>query len=397
MKIGLSKKKKIILVVLSCIIVVLIGGWWFFSVRIYNDNFNKRFESYEPLVFRVEDFEGLQRTRYEFPSDKGQLLTGYIYGTGIDPKGILVMAHGFGSGHNSYMDCANYFAQRGYCVFAYDATGNDESEGDGVGGIPQGVIDLDHAISFVEKSGYFPDLPIVLFGHSWGAYSACSVLTYHPEIKAVIECSGCNHPSDLFEVGGKEQAGSLIYTMIPFIKLHERIQFGQFASNTAMDGFAKSGAAIMIVHSEDDSVVPIEYGYDLFYEEYANDPRFVFIRLENKGHSYVYDDMTYIDELNAGFVDWLKTLDYDYQAAEYSERFAADKADYLNDHLDRARWCNKLDKELFDRFLAFYDDHILLDTKTKGEFSVFNTAIKNRIVNYAGPAANLISRRRLFR
>ena len=58
------------------------------------------------------------------------------------------------------MDCANYFAQHGYYVFAYDATGNDDSEGEGVGGFPQGVVDLDHAISFVEKSGNFPDLPI---------------------------------------------------------------------------------------------------------------------------------------------------------------------------------------------------------------------------------------------
>jgi hypothetical protein len=62
------------------------------------------------------------------------------------------------------MDCANYFAQNGYYVFAYDATGTDESEGNGVGGLPQGVIDLDYAISFVEESKEIPDLPIVLFG-----------------------------------------------------------------------------------------------------------------------------------------------------------------------------------------------------------------------------------------
>ncbi|WP_029409348.1 alpha/beta hydrolase, partial [Treponema pedis] len=109
----------------------------------------------------VEDFEGLQRTKYEFSSDKGQMLTGYMYSAGDNQCGIIVIAHGFGGGgHNSYMDCANYFARHGYYVFAYDATGNDESEGAGVGGIPQGVIDLDYAISFLEKSGKFPALPI---------------------------------------------------------------------------------------------------------------------------------------------------------------------------------------------------------------------------------------------
>lgn len=354
----MKNKKKIILIVLICILAVMVGGWWYLSVRIYNDNFNKRFESYEPFTLRVEDFEGLQRTKYVFTSDQGQKLTGYMYSAGNDQKGILIIAHGFGAGHNSYMDCANYFAQNGYYVFAYDATGNDESEGDGVGGIPQGVIDLDHAISFVEESGNFPDLPIVLFGHSWGGYSVCSVLTYHPEIKAVIECSGCNRSSELFEAGGKEQAGSVIYTMMPFVKLHERIRYGRYATNTSMDGFAASKAAVMIVHSEDDGVVPIEYGYDLYYKTYADDPRFVFIRFKNNGHNHVYDDTAYIDELNAGFNAWLNTLDYDYTIIDNQQRFAADKADYIHEHLDREKWSNMLNKELFERFLNFYNDHL---------------------------------------
>ncbi len=349
------KWKKVLPIVLLCIVVLLIAGWWILSVSIYNANFNKRFESYEPLTLRVEDFDGLQRTKYTFPSDRGQMLTGYMYSVGGGQKGILVIAHGFGAGHNSYMDCADFFARNGYLVFAYDATGNDESEGEGVGGIPQGVVDLDHALSFVEESGSFPKLPIVLFGHSWGSYSACSVLTCHPEIKAVIECSGCNRSSDLFEAGGKEQAGGIIYTMMPFIKLRERIKFGKYASNTALDGFAASDAAVMVVHSEDDGVVPIGYGFDLFYEKYGNDPRFTFIRLKDRGHNHVYDDTAYIDELNAGFDDWLKTLDYDYQADENLERFAADKAEYLRGHLDRDRWSHMLNAELFARFLAFYD------------------------------------------
>ncbi len=355
MKRAKSKKKKIALIVLSCVLVLLIGGWWFFSVSTYNDNFNRRFESYEPYALRVEDFEGLQRMKYEFPSDRGQLLTGYMYSAGVSPKGIIVIAHGLGAGCNSYMDCANFFAHNGYLVFAYDATGCDESAGDGLGGIPQGVVDLDRAITFVEKSGNFPDLPIALFGHSWGGYSACSVLTYHPEVKVVIECSGCNRSSDLFEAGGKAQAGNLIYAMMPFVKLHEKLRYGQYAANTAMDGFAASDAAIMVVHSEDDGVVPIEYGYDVFYEKYGDDPRFTFVRLKDSGHSFVYDDTTYIDEFNREFDDWLATLVYDYNAKENKERFAADKAAYIRAHLDRAKWCDMLDEALFDRFLSFLE------------------------------------------
>lgn len=353
-----SKKGKF-LIILCIIAVLLAAGGWALTVMVYNENFNQRFESYEPYMFYVDDFEGLQRTKYEFFSDKGQKLTGYLYSMGENQQGIIVMAHGFGGGgHNSYMDCADYFARHGYYVFAYDATGNDESEGGGVGGMPQGVIDLDNAISFVEESGNFPDLPIGLFGHSWGGYSVCSVLTYHPEIKAVVACSGFNASSDIFEAEGKKQAGSGVYMMMPFVKLHERIKYGSYASNTAMDGFSATEAAVMIVHSVDDNVVPVEYGYNIYYEKYKDNPRFRFIRFEDKGHNHVYNDMAYINEYNAEFDKWLEILDYDYNNAENKERFAADKANYIHNNLDREEWSDMLNSELFGSFVSFYDTHL---------------------------------------
>ena len=356
MKKAKIKKVIIILCILIVLIVAAIGA---LSVMIYNDNFNKRFESYEPLMLYVDDFDGLQRTQYKFPSDKGQMLTGYMYSSGDEQHGIVVMAHGFGGGgHNSYMDCANYFAENGYYVFAYDATGNDESEGEAVGGLPQGVIDLDHAISFVEESGNFPNLPIVLFGHSWGGYSSCSVLTYHPEVKAVISCSGCNSSSGIFEAQGKKIAGDGIYLFMPFVKLYESIKYGSYASNTAMDGFASSEAAVMIVHSTDDDTVPMEYGYDIYYEEYKDDSRFSFIHVEDRGHDHVYNDLSYINEFNAEFDKWLETLDYDYKAEENKEHFSEDKAAYISNNLDRDKWSDMLNDELFEKFVNFYNEQI---------------------------------------
>lgn len=352
-----KSKKTIILIIVSCILVLLVSAWWVFSVSVYNENVNQRFESYEPLMLHVEDFDGLQCTKYEFPSDKGQMLAGFLYSSGGHQRGIIIIAHGYGGGQNSYMDCANYFVQHGYYVFAYDATGNDDSEGEGVGGFPQGVVDLDHAISFVEKSGNFPDLPIGLFGHSWGGYSACSVLTYHPEVKAVIECCGCNRPTDLFESGGKAMAGDVIYAMMPFAKIHEWAKYGKYATNTAMDGFEASEAAVMVAHSEDDDVVPIQYGYNLYYEKYRDNTRFTFLHFKDKGHNDFFFDSndSYKNEFNAECDKWAETLGYDRKAEENKERFAADKAEYINAHLDRARWSNRLDEDLLEQFVIFYD------------------------------------------
>lgn len=109
------------------------------------------------------------------------------------------------------------------------------------------------------------------------------------------------------------------------------------------------------VHSSDDNVVPTEYGYDIYYERYRDDPRFSFIRLEDKGHNYVYDDDTYVKEFNTEFDKWIETLDYDYTAAENKERFSEDKASYIRNNLDRGKWCNMLNSELFEEFTDFYD------------------------------------------
>lgn len=356
-----KSKKKIILTILLILIVLLIVGWWAFCVFMYNDTFNISAKSYEPMMLHVEDFEGLKCTEYSFPSDKGQMLAGYLYSSGDNQHAVVVISHGFGGGgHNSYMDVADYFARNGYYVFAYDATAMDKSEGDGLGGVPQGVIDLDHAISFVESNNDIPDLPIVLFGHSWGGYCVSAVLNYHPEIKAVIECSGFNRSSDMFESGGKSQAGSVIYTMTPFIRIHEYLKYGKYAANTAMDGFDSSDSNVMIVHSADDNVIGIEYGLDKYYEKYKDDSRFTFIRFEDRGHNEIFNDPdnTYKDELNAEVDKWLETLDYDYNAEENKERFTEDKAKHLTEIIDHERWSHRLDEDLFTQFLEFYDKSV---------------------------------------
>ena len=281
-----KKKSYKALIAILISIVVLAALWIGISFGLYTMYFGRRFETNTAFMNHVEAFEGLERTRYEFASDKGQTIVGYLYSSGTEQKAIIVLAHGYGAGgHNSYLPAINYFAQNGFYVFAYDATGNDESEGKAIGGVPQGVIDLDYAISFVEESGNFPDLPIGLFGHSWGGYSVSNVLTYHPEVEAVIECSGPNSSSDLVEGGGTKIIGPVVKGLMPVIKVYERAKYGDYATNSALIGFASTDAEIMVVHSSDDNIVPIEYGYDIYYDAFKDDPRFTFIRLDGKGHN----------------------------------------------------------------------------------------------------------------
>lgn len=353
-----SKKKKIIIIVLIVLLVLNIADFAF-SVYIYKDNFDKRYTA-QGFLPKIEDFDELYATRHEFTSDKGQTLVGYMYRTLPDtdrPKGIVVMAHGLGGGgHIHYLNVIDWFARHGYLVFAYDCTGNDESGGDVVGGLPQGIIDLDHAISFVEEE--YQDLPVVLFGHSWGGYSVMSVLKYHPEVKAAAECSGFVAATDMFEIEGKNQAGYAIYAMLPYVKLYDRIKFGKYSANGALEAFAASETPVMVIHSTDDDVVPFDYGYEKIYEKYGSDPRFEFVRYEDTGHNHVFESKEKRDTLNNKFKDWLDDLGYDYEAEENAERLETDKDYYMNNIMDKHEWNDTLNDELFEQIDAFYEKGI---------------------------------------
>ena len=281
------KHKGIVKFVVVSVLMVVFVALPILSVLTYESVFGHRFES--PAYYSVEDFPGLQCTSYEVESDKGQILKVYnYYREDQEIKGMIIMSHGFGAGgHNGYMPFADIFTQNGYYALAYDATGNGMSEGESMKGLSQGLIDLDKIISFVESQQEFQGLPIMLFGHSWGGYCVSAVLSLHPEVTAVCELSGFNKTTDMFLADGLSMVGPAIYAMSPYVTIYDRIKFGSFASYTAEEGFGNTDAPVMIIHSEDDHEVPIVYGYDIYYEEYADDPRFTFVRYSDYGHGSV--------------------------------------------------------------------------------------------------------------
>lgn len=350
----MKKPLKIALIVVAILLVLLLAAGMFLpgciAGIVYDEFFGSRFTSYEPLTWELSDFDALQRERYTFPSDKGQMLTGYrYYREGADPRGMVVIAHGFGGGgHRSYMDIADYFAANGYAVFAYDATGNDESEGEAVGGLPQGLIDLDYALRFVKAEPDFAGLPIVLWGHSWGGYSVGSVLALHPDVKAAVIVAGFNSSMDMMETEGRNIAGDAVSLILPALEAHEAENFGDYAAMNILDGVAATDAQIMFIHGEQDQMIPIEGSFDRYHAAYADDPRFTFIRYEDREHNFIFCDparQAYVDAFNA---------ESEAYVAEHGEPTEEERAAYYEEHLDLHQ-LYPLDADLMAQMLALYD------------------------------------------
>ncbi len=258
--------------------------------KIYKSIFNHRTKSYSFLSFKVEDFPGLTKERYTFKANKGHNLVGYLYQYPNNEKhSVMVFAHGYGGGgHRTYLNLIDYFVRQGYYVFAYDATAADESEGDGIYSFTQGIHDADKAISLVEKMKQLKNLPLILCGHSWGAYSMSNVLHLHKKAKCLISFSGFNNATSIFHANGEIYGQDYGEETIKIIDKVELFISNNDSKLTAVDSFKNSLAQIIIVHSKDDRTVPPQAGIEIYENEFKNDDRFTFIKLENKGHGTVY-------------------------------------------------------------------------------------------------------------
>ena len=280
------KLKKAAIIVSVSLVVLLVILPMVAAFSVYGVLFREQPETNTDVKLLLSDFPGLSSRRYEFESNSGQILVGYSYEYGDVPHDALViMAHGLGSEvQQDSIEIAEFFAQNGFSVFVYDATGYGESEGRSSKGFPQGIIDLSAAIDFAESCSDFKDLPIVLYGYSWGAYSASSVLIYHPEVKAAASISGFNNALDLIESKGRSFGGAVSLIGMPYFRLIENARFKDYAGDSSMEGFEGSDAEIFIVHSLDDKNISPKDGYDLYFERFSGTERFTFVEFEDRGH-----------------------------------------------------------------------------------------------------------------
>ena len=334
----------IALIVLGVIPLVIAGV-------IYEMNFGRRYETGKGYSYEIADFEELGVELYSFKSSKGARLQGYHYFNEeeLKPRGLIVLAHGFGGGgHKSYMPEINAFVEGGYEVFTYDVTGNDKSEGKGVGGLPQGMLDLDKALSFVETTEAFKDLPILLYGHSWGGYSVMTVLNKEHPIAGGVALSGFNKTTNMLIEQGERMYGKGAKLLSPYIGWYEKMKFGKESSLTALEGLKKSEIPMLLIHSEDDRTVGFLDNHDYLEKELTDHNNIIFRALKTRGHEPLRTEEKQYE---------LKTLNESYR--KLKEQYG-NKSDIPVELLEKLYSDNKevygtLDKVLMKDILAFYD------------------------------------------
>lgn len=222
----------------------------------------KRCEGDENLKYlKAKNFDNLNARPVDFKSDKGQTLNGFLYSSAkVDSyKALVVFSHGMGAGHLAYTTEINYFAQKGYLVLSFDNTGTCESEGAKINGFAQGIIDLKFALEFVKSRDDLKDMPIILVGHSWGAYSVCNVSAITDiEIKGIVAFSPFNSMNKLIRDIAKTKTKLNLSILSPFFDLINLLKFGKTGILRTCDTINDNSIPTLVMHGGNDMQVTVK-------------------------------------------------------------------------------------------------------------------------------------------
>ena len=209
------------------------------------------------LLPRYELYEqDYPRSDVEFQLD-GTTLRGHVYGQD-NTCGLIVFRHGMFSKHEDYLPFITAMVDRGWRVFAYDAIGCGESDGESTLGMSQSPLDVTAAVNYAQEAGLAKEMPLVLWGHSWGGYGVAAALAQCPDVDACVTMSGFDTPMKELDASAVSSYGLLGKIQWPFLWLNTTIDFGSNANVSASDAIASADVPTLVIHGSGDTTVPYD-------------------------------------------------------------------------------------------------------------------------------------------
>ena len=252
-----DSKRRTIWKRVAIVAAILVAVFFVASFFLDKNELDKTFARVTPDSPRLLPTEELAAAYESEPVEfqfQGATLRGYVY-KADHPKGFIVFRHGITSEHADYLALILAMVDRGWTVFAYDAIGCGTSDGDNVKGMAQSPLDIAAAVEYARENGMVGDLPLVLWGHSWGGYGVAAAMDIVSDVDACVTMSGYNSPVGvLMEFTGRF-VGPLAVTQYPTMWLNNKLAFGADADRTAVDGINKTSTSVLVIHGTDDKVV----------------------------------------------------------------------------------------------------------------------------------------------
>ena len=212
---------------------------------------------------------GLEYESIIFESDdKTKLHAWYI--PKKDAKTTLFFLHGNGGNISHRLDSIKLFNSLGMNVFIFDYRGYGNSEGSA--NEQNTYDDAKSAWNYLLKSKNIKDENVIIFGRSLGGAIAAK-LGSELKPKAVILESTFTTVKEF---------ASDVYPFLPGFLIHFKYETTKYLKDI--------DCPILIVHSEDDNIIPFKYGEAVFKN--ANEPK-TFVKIKGD-HNYGFIESKHI-------------------------------------------------------------------------------------------------------
>ena len=204
-------------------------------------------------------------------------LKGYYYPS--TTQKLVVIVHGFRSGADDFLPLTRALVNKGFCVFAFDATGTYDSKGRSLVGMCQSLVDLDNTLKFIQTTPLSKH-QLYLVGHSLGGYAVLSVLQLHNNVKGCVALAPVCDATKIFVQKACQYIGAIATIYQPTFDVIQRITFGKYVHCNSIKGINSTNIPVLIVQGAMDKVVPPNTISVTAYMSQITNPNVCFCQVE---------------------------------------------------------------------------------------------------------------------
>ncbi len=301
-----------------------------------------------------KDFPALNHPKQiHFYSGKNEL-SGFLYRPPLS-RGLILYVHGIGGCTTDwYAIGQNEWLKRGYAVLAIDLTASGYSKGYGIPSLSQSAFDVAEAVRFVKKNLELKNMPLFLFGHSWGGYGVSAAMNFFSknEVNAVAELSGFASPiQEMLALPEAKLNGISLGDPKPLEDaLYARA--GENGNLSAIAGIQNSSVPFICVHGDADATVLYQGASILNEAKYF--PNVTPLLLKGRDHVNVFLSHEACLKRDAA----LKAIAE--MKKQYGNNFCAlnEEQKAIATHLIDRFACSITNQSMFDTIDQFFQSHL---------------------------------------
>jgi pimeloyl-ACP methyl ester carboxylesterase len=263
--------------------IAVVAGAYFVAPRLMM----RAFSPPQRDASQVPSDLGLPEEQVWLHNDNGTRLHGwFIPVDGQAP--VVIVLHGWGGNAALMLPLAPYLYQAGFHALFLDSRNHGHSDHERFTSMPRFAEDLEVAADWVRSRSDVTTVGVI--GHSVGAGAAILSASRTDQFDAVVSVSAPAHPGEMMREQMTRIPDPLLTVLFETMQTVIGHRFDDFAPRNRI---ASVEVPVLIVHGEDDGVVPVASLHELA----AALPDAETITVANAGHSDLESFEPNVDEI----------------------------------------------------------------------------------------------------